>query len=141
MLHNPKWDALLRDTPFLPAQDLGLIPKERAALIRVLALLETRPETLNFNIGTYYHTDDGQCGAPACLAGWADYLGALGWFTQKRTGGSCTKRFGTVTKRPGVHELFYPRSVGYWANIPLAAVARALRAYLTTGRPDWSAAA
>jgi len=141
MLYDTKWDATTAPDPYLPAAALGLRPRERAALIRVLALLETQAKTVTFNMGAYYHDIGPLCGTPACMAGWADHLGQLDWFSHKRQGGHTTARFSLVTQSEQNYRLFHPPiDMGSWRTIPPATAARALRAYLTRGAPDWSPA-
>lgn len=145
---------------FLTAEKLGIQKEEREALIWVLGLLESKKlaadvdgdlpeEGLNvFRMGLTI--DAHSCGTAACIAGWASICmqgiqaGENGIYILSEEQDRTADRYCKSAKGP-LKDLFYcydPESVDFNAlcdidDISPSGAARALRNYLTTGKPSW----
>ncbi len=131
----------------LSAEKLGILGKERDALIETLALLETNkmqhvPEdwVAEANLGAWVPnfedmifsghfnmscwTNGHKCGTVACIGGTAELLGKF--------------RF-TTESSDVLHHLFHPGCEMEWEEITPAMAAKALRSFLETGLADWVA--
>lgn len=133
---------------FLSADDLDITEPQRAALQKVLVLLETgklhhvpelktfdyvsgRPEfTGHFHMGRWGATP-ASCGTAACIGGTAELIAGSNLFNRGKIAAS------------DLYDLFYPYILGdneAWSSITPAQAARALRSYLTTGSANWAEA-
>jgi hypothetical protein len=122
---------------------LKITEKQKAALVRTLRLLEAGklkhvdPQDIAdgptpkrkvfsglFNMRTWQHPTP--CGTVACIGGTAEMIGKV--------------RFGdSYEKNPDLHDLLYPAQTTMPDRfITTKHAAKALRNYLTTGKPAWS---
>jgi len=128
---------------FKTAADLDITEQQRAALMKVLVLLETgkieytimdddwpvgfgQPFTGHFNMHTWGR--EAPCGTVACIGGTAERIGNVifkGYPTNERLG-----------------DLFEPRAIRAekWKDISPSQAATALRSYLSTGNARWDLA-
>lgn len=137
---------------FKSAADLRLNDKQRDALIKTLALLDSgqlqyinieeheydvrsvmeKKFTGNFNMSEWTFASK-QCGTVACIGGTACLIAHdLGLFPNPD--------YSNKLKNEELHDLFYPPLDGSWNDITPEQAATALRSYLTTGNAQWKAA-
>lgn len=130
----------------LSAAKLRITERERAALVLTLQYMETgrlvhapvtddNKEILpsseftgHFNMDMWNSAE--KCGTVACIGGTAEMLGRL------------QHRSFADTVRPGssLYHLLYPPTLIDYAEITVEQAARALRSYLSTGKPNWEEA-
>lgn len=142
---------------FMKAKDLGITPEERIALIAVLKGFERGDfvhtdakvsdvlETFKngklpklFNLGEWATEKSAkQCGAVACIGGWAQ-LTYRDLFKKRNYRGFEEKadEVGNYQER-SLYDLFYPSFDTDYGEITVEQAAEALRNYLVTGRADW----
>jgi hypothetical protein len=128
---------------FKTAQDLGISEGQKSALEKTLVLMETgkirhvpaqdygkrcfySPKGFSGNFNMSDWTYGSACGTVACIGGTAEMVGNVD--------------FGTGMSTEGLRQLFYPdyeNEEEEYNDITVEQAARALRNYLTTGRPDW----
>lgn len=121
----------------LSAKELGLSEEMHGALVKLLGMFERgeipKEKFTMWSVGK--PTTDPECGTAGCILGWASgLLGVnalphdkwLEWYEMHKTDWQSNR-------------LFYPSfdgsMLGYHANTTQAA--RALRNYLSTGKPKW----
>jgi len=126
---------------FLTAADLAITEPQRAALMKVLVLLETgklkhvaavgdnderAKFSGNFNMANW--KGEHSCGTVACIGGTAELIGRV--------------RFAPIfsMKEKELKELFCPTEIHAWEKITTSQAATALRSYLTTGDARWDLA-
>jgi hypothetical protein len=129
---------------FKAAANLGLTETQKAALMKVLVLLETGKlvhmrdpshEYIGgpFMFSGHFNMDSWsvrhECGTIACIGGTAELVGNL----QEDELDAAASRYQPL------HELFYPflAQMRDWSAITPAQAAIALRTYLTTGNARW----
>jgi hypothetical protein len=130
---------------FKTAADLGITEPQRAALGKVLVLLETGKlrncpmggpsESAGMYSGQFNMNQwsaENECGTIACIGGTAELVGTLAVREMSHAA------YGS--KR--LHELFYPYCVDTlkWTDITTTQAATALRSYLSTGDARWDLA-
>lgn len=129
---------------FLAADDLRITEAQKEALVKTLVLLETgklvhtpkyefkslngKGFTGHFNMRAWETEAD--CGTIRCIGGTAEVVGNVSfenWSLHEDT---------------PLFDLFEPRCLEptQWQEITDAQAARALRSYLTTGKPKWEEA-
>jgi hypothetical protein len=126
---------------FKTAAELEISEKEKSALVKTLVLLETgklkhtkpkfpRDYSVDtefsglFNMSDWFYPS--KCGTVACIGGTAELVGNM--------------RFEHDMSNAGLSALFYmdDGSTNYpMEDVTTEQAARALRNYLTTGKPDW----
>jgi hypothetical protein len=126
---------------FMTAADLSLTGAQKAALIKVLVLLETgrlehhqsEPRKIFNDEATFcgkfnmeYWTSLHHCGTVACIGGTAQLVGNVDFEEEPQTA--------------ALQELFSPQHVLDWSSITTDQAAVALRSYLTTGDARWDLA-
>lgn len=143
---------------FMTAEALGITEKQRDALIKTLALMDSgklshttsygayhpqerefpgsRAFTGHFNMSEWGYRFD--CGTVACIGGTAELLAGERLFSPMT--------MITLTRThlpPFLQDLFYP-AIGVlcdsWDEITVEQAAMALRSYLTVGHPHWELA-
>jgi len=127
---------------FKAASDLGISEEHKSALEKTLVLMETgrirhvpiqdyeehaaylAKGFSGFNMLEWAYSS--ACGTVACIGGTAELVGNVD--------------FDTGMSPEGLRQLFYPdyeNEEEEYNEITVEQAARALRNYLTTGRPDW----
>ena len=124
---------------FKSADDLAITEEQKNALIKTLALLETRQLEYSRDFDTDYEeeperafsgkfnmrywTEHSPCGTIACIGGTAELISGVAF---------------PYADHNGLRRLFQPNiPVKRWARITTDEAATALRNYLTTGMPSW----
>lgn len=107
---------------FKTAAELGIIDRERDALVAVLGMME-RGEIVDHQFSMLRW----ECGTTACIGGWA-----------RRMGGKDLLKHLIPFGDRGIDRLCYPILGDYTKIASVAMAAAALRNYLTTGEPYWS---
>ncbi len=130
---------------FLSASDLGITEPQKAALMKVLVLLETgklrncpmggpsdsaKMYSGQFNMNQW--SAENECGTIACIGGTAELVGDL----------EARELNDAAYSHKPLHALFYPYIVDNrdWTDITTAQAATALRSYLTIGDARWDLA-
>jgi hypothetical protein len=128
---------------FKTAQDLGLLPQERDALIAVLGMLERgeiRDGEDGFDMSVFKH----ECGTPSCICGWAHFVSnGLAFPEVRQPLMQQWKSARELNSRlpKGALELFdIGARLGVVAFAKASEAAIALRSYLTTGEARWKEA-
>lgn len=120
-LTAPQHRALVLTLNALERGELRYVPVHGPSL---WPFSEDYPYTGHFNMRTFQSALP--CGTVCCIAGTAELLG--------------NTTFAGLNRSPELEELFFPSSSDpeYYDKITPDQAAIALRAYLTTGVPDWS---
>ena len=139
---------------FKTAEQLGLKKKHYCALVKTLVELESgrikhlpNPSTRTgydhdsetvgrFNM-SFWCSSNSTCGTICCIGGTAEIVGGLPMLALSDLADSRAK-----LGNSGLHNLFYPYEAGLdmWDDITPKQACRALRNYLTCGRPKWKKA-
>ena len=137
------------ESRFLSPEELSISAKEFLALCEVLKMLEQgrlehsyvehdeAPTQVGFNMNIPAERDS--CGTICCIGGWASVIMQGGLRDEKghyQFDGYTACLY--VDRSLGdLRDLYYP-PIGFdWDGITPAHASRALRNFLTTGRPDW----
>lgn len=127
---------------FLTAKKLGLSELERTALIGILGMLErgelpflSVKQPLNpaipsgrwFNMSIELIASERSCGSIGCIGGWCDALYGTSFMMK-------------TLRSTAIDRLFFPpMNATKWERLTADDGARAIRSYLTTGEPEWTA--
>lgn len=118
---------------FKTAAELGISEIEVDALIKVLGMLERGELTeQEFSMDTILH----DCGSPACLCGWANYVSGGRAFPEAPQ----TSRLYNRLPAGAINLFLLSGWRSEWESITPSQAATALRSYLTTGVARWDEA-
>lgn len=138
---------------FKTAKSLGLAEEHYCALVKALVELESGRikhgpdasvgpgfgggKVTSFNMGIWRSATQVRgtvCGTVCCIGGTAEVVSGLAMFTLSNVAED-------RGEKSGLHRLFYPYElddvIDDWDQITLPQATRALRNYLTTGKPKW----
>lgn len=141
---------------FMTAEALGITEKQRDALIKTLALMDSGKLSHTTSYGAYHPQEHGfpgpraftghfnmsewgyrsDCGTVACIGGTAELLAGERLFSPPNT-------LIRTHLPPLLQDLFYPAArtlLDSWDEITVEQAAMALRSYLTVGHPHWELA-